>query len=95
MTSPAPDEVGFTRPDGYSDEEWAAYREGAQAMLELAGSMLLGMAGDLETREGEDEGPPTCEDCGMELLDERQMGQEEPICPNCDLLPDNGDNDAP
>lgn len=98
-SSPAPEEVGFERPDGYSEDEWEAYRAGAQAMLELSGSMLLGMAADVEKGGpggggGEDEGPPTCDDCGMELLDERQMGQEEPICPNCDLLPDNGDNDA-
>jgi len=93
MTSP--DQIGFERPDGYTDEEWEAYRAGAQAMLELTGSMLLGMAADLENVDGEAEGPPTCDDCGMELLDERQMGQEEPICPNCDLLPENGDNDAP
>lgn len=90
----SPDEVGFERPDGYSDEEWEAYQAGAQAMLELAGSMLLSMAGDLEARQDEAAGPETCDDCGMELLDERQMGQEERICPNCDLLPENGDNDA-
>lgn len=93
MTSP--DEVGFERPEGYTDAEWAAYRAGAQAMLELTGSMLFGMAADLDGDvDGEESGPPTCDECDRELLDTHQMGQSEPVCPHCDLLSEAGGGDA-
>lgn len=88
-------EIGIERPPGYSDEEWEAYQKGAQRMLELAGSFLLTMAGDVDGQSmpppdaadgadaDEEEYPDTCE-CGMELVYE--MGEDEPTCPNCDLL---------
>jgi hypothetical protein len=41
-------DLGLSRPPGYSDAEWAAYQDGAQRMLELAGSFLLSMAGDVD-----------------------------------------------
>lgn len=94
-------EPGLERPDGYSDEEWAAYQEGAQQMLELAGSFLLSMAGNVDggsdprrpVGDGDD-GDDVGEDGDDDYPDTcecgrelvYEMGDEEGKCPNCDLL---------
>lgn len=88
------EEMGLERPPGYSDDEWEAYQEGAQRMLEHAGSFLLTMAGNAgpdgpsmpppgAADDEDEEYPDTCE-CGMDLVYE--MGEGEGRCPNCDLL---------
>jgi len=92
---------GLERPDGYSDEEWAAYQEGAQQMLELAGSFLLSMAGNVDgggdppapvgagddgDDVGEDDEDDYPETCECGRELVYQMGEEEGQCPNCDLL---------
>lgn len=87
-------QVGIERPEQYNDEEWEAYKAGAAAMMEFCGRMLLQMGADIggqietgaTTGDGdeEEENPETCPDCGMELV--YQMGREDGLCPNCDLL---------
>lgn len=95
--------VAVERPDGYSDEEWAAYRAGGAAMMQFCGRMLLSMGADIESQledvpetqpaeddEDEDDPPEKCPECGRKLV--YQMGEPEGECPNCDLL---GDNSQP
>jgi len=90
MADDADPEIGIERPEGYTDEEWEAYKAGAAAMMDFCGQWLRQMAVNLSDVEekietpDEDEHPETCEECGMELV--YQMGEEEGQCPNCDLL---------
>jgi len=82
-------EPGIERPPGYSEEEWEAYQEGAQQMLELAGSFLLSMAGDVGG-DGVEEGPtppPEAADAGVNSEDDAGENDEEhpETCPDCGM----------
>jgi hypothetical protein len=85
---------GLTRPDEYSDAEWAAYREGyADAMTQIGRLALDGAASlrpDSSEQDGDDEDPEKCATCGAGLLssmgaDETESSPEGYVCPECEL----------
>jgi len=85
------------RPDGYSDEQWMAYKEGyADAMVQIGQTALDGAAvirsDDRQSLddEADDEDDEDCRTCGQPLLS--SMGADETahspagmVCPDCDL----------
>jgi len=87
MTKP-----GLERPDGYSEEEWEAYQEGAQKMLELAGSFLLSMAGDVGGDGSGDRDhptPPSAETADAGVGSKTDAGEDDDDhpenCPDCGM----------
>lgn len=94
--------VGIERPEGFTDDEWEAYKAGAAAMMEFCGQMLLSMGGEMSAQidagaddrastAGDVDGDVDVDDLPEECPDcsmelVYSMGKEEGDCPNCDLL---------
>lgn len=68
------------RPEGYSDEEWDAYLEGAEDAANFFQHMAVHYASSAGEPEEQDDG--VCGECGAQKI--KALGREEKFCPECE-----------